>query len=219
MSSTPPDPDQLRAGDAAAIESFRRLLRAHICRYFNKESQINDVIQDALLDLLAKLEAGANPKQPEYWALNAANNAVRRELTRMRRQVIEYESRLHGLGPRQGDRGRADHADLLDAREDLRKINALLADCDEVPLRALTAAVQGRNHREIAQELGISPGAARMTLARARTELSDRFTAQQKIDHLIRLARRAGLVVQAQGNEPPVSPSPSSSSSSSPPSN
>ncbi|PRQ08081.1 RNA polymerase sigma factor [Enhygromyxa salina] len=205
--STPPDPQKLREGEAAASEAFRRLLRAHICGYFNKESQVHDVTQDALLDLLAKLEAGAEPKHPEYWALNAANNAVRRELTRLRRRAIEYQSQLHGYGQDDG----ADHAELLDAREDLRKINALLADCDEVPFRALTAAVEGRNHREIAEELGISPGAARMTLARARSELSGRFTARQKIDHLMWLARRAGLI---EAPQPADEAAPGSSSSS-----
>lgn len=221
--STPPDPYRLREGEAAATEAFRRLLRAHICGYFSKESQLHDVTQDALLDLLAKLNAGAQPKHPEYWALNAANNAVRRELTRLRRQAIEYQSQVHGVGHQGEHQDRADHAALLDAREDLRKINALLADCEDAPFRALTAAVQGRNHREIAKELGISPGAARMTLARARSELSDRFSARQKIDQLMRLARRAGLIEQAQGQDAqgqdaqgqdePLSSSASSSSS------
>ncbi|PRQ03632.1 RNA polymerase sigma factor [Enhygromyxa salina] len=194
-----PDPAELLAGNPDAIAAFRKLLRAHIRGYFNRESQIHDVSHDALLDLLAKLDAGAQPKHVHYWVLNSANNAVRRELTRLRHQAIEYQSSVHG--PRFDP---ADHASLLDAREDLRKINALLADCDEVPYRALAGAVEGRDHNEIAQELGISPGAARMTLSRARAALSDRFTAQQKIDQLILLARRAGLVGDA-GPEPPSS--------------
>jgi RNA polymerase sigma factor (sigma-70 family) len=212
--STRPDPVKLREGEAEATEAFRRLLRAHVCGYFNKESQVHDVIQDALLDLLAKLEAGAQPKHPEYWALNAANNAVRRELTRLRRRAIEYQSQLHGFGLEPHNNS-ADHAELLDAREDLRKINALLADCEEAPFRALTAAVEGRDHREIAEALGISPGAARMTLARARHELSDRFTARQKIDHLIQLARRAGLIEPAPDLAGDLASASSSSSSSS----
>ncbi len=187
--ATAPDPEQLRAGDPATIAAFRGLLRAHVRRYFQRESQIHDVVHEALLDLLARLDAGVQPKHPAYWALNSANNAVRRELTRLRHQAVEYESTLHGP---QLDHD--DHAALLDAREDLRKINVLLADCDEVPFRALAGAIEGRDHNEIAQELGISPGAARMTLARARADLSGRFTRQQKIDKLLLLARQAGLV-------------------------
>ena len=191
----PPDPQRLRERDPATTEAFRRILRAHVRSYFNRDSQIHDVTQDALLELLAKLEAGAEPEQPVYWALTSANNAVRRELTRLRHRVIEYESQVHGAVDERGEPG---VAALLDAREDLRRITALLADCDEAPLRALAGAAEGRDHRELAEQLGVSPGAARMTLSRARAELSERFTAQQKLDVLVALAKRAGLLDNEQ---------------------
>lgn len=188
---TPPDPKKLRERDTATTETFRRIVRTHVRNYFNVDSQIHDVTQDALLELLDKLESGAQPEHAVYWALTAANNAVRRELTRVRhRAVVEYESQLHGAL----EGGEPDVAALLDAREDLRRINALLADCDEAPLIALAAAAEGRDHRELAQQLGVSPGAARMTLSRARAELSTKFTAQQKRDYLVKLAKGAGLL-------------------------
>jgi RNA polymerase sigma factor (sigma-70 family) len=193
---SPPDPAGLRDGDPASTEAFRRILRAHVRSYFNRESQIHDVTQDALLELLAKLEAGAQPQQPVYWALTSANNAVRRELTRIRHRVIEYESQLHG----KVEHGEPDWAALLDAREDLRRINSLLHDCDDAPLRALAGAAEGRDHRELAEQLGVSPGAARMTLSRARADLSVRFSAQQKLDELIALAKRAGLLGTEQAS-------------------
>lgn len=171
-------------------------MRAHVRSYFNRESQIHDVTQDALLELLDKLKAGAEPPQPVYWALTSANNAVRRELTRVRHRVIEYESQLHGMI----EYGEPDWVALLDAREDLRRINALLSDCEEAPLRALAGAAEGRDHRELAEQLGVSPGAARMTLARARAELSGRVSAQQKINELIALAKRAGLLGSEQAS-------------------
>jgi RNA polymerase sigma factor (sigma-70 family) len=175
---------------------FRRILRAHVRSYFNRESQIHDVTQDALIELLAKLEAGAQPPQPVYWALTSANNAVRRELTRVRHRVIEYESQLHG----KVEHGEPDWVALLDAREDLRRINELLSDCEEAPLCALAGAAEGRDHRELAEQLGVSPGAARMTLARARADLSGRFSAQQKLDELVALAKRAGLLGSEQAS-------------------
>jgi RNA polymerase sigma factor (sigma-70 family) len=196
LNRPPPDPAGLRAKDRATTEAFRRILRAHVRSYFNRESQIHDVTQDALLELLAKLEAGAQPQQPVYWALTSANNAVRRELTRIRHRVIEYESQLHG----RVEPGEPEWAALLDAREDLRRVNALLTDYDEAPLRALAGAAEGRDHRELAEQLGVSPGAARMTLSRARADLSVRFSAQQKLDELIALAKRAGLLDSEQAS-------------------
>lgn len=178
---------ELRRGSAAATEDFRRLVRAHVQRYFSRESQVHDVTQDALLELLAKLEAGAEPREALHWALNAAHNAVRREFTRLRHRAVEFESQVHG-------RIEADHAARLDAREDLRRIDNLLDETPERPKRALTGSLEGRDHNEIAAELGVSPGAARMTVARARAELSERLSAQQKLARLVQLARHAGLV-------------------------
>lgn len=185
--STRPDPAKLRAGDPEATAAFVELLWNHARAFFKRESQLHDVVHDALLELLAKLERGDEPKHPDYWALNAANNAVRRELTRLKHQAIEYESDLHGHAS-------CDAEALLDAREELRRINELLVDCDDAPSRALAGAAAGRDHREIAEELGISPGAARMTLARARAELGDRVDSKKKKQHLLALAQRAGLV-------------------------
>jgi len=179
-------PSQLHSGDPEASEQFRRLLRAYVSQYFSRDSQIHDVSQDALLELLAKLDAGAEPREAVYWALNAGRNAVRRELTRLRHRAIEYESQVHGCIE-------TDHAARLDARAELRRIEALLGDTAERPKRALTSTIEGRDHNEIAAELGVSPGAARMTVARARAELSDRLSAQQKLDRLMQLARHAGL--------------------------
>ena len=181
------DVAELRDGNPDATESFRRIVRAHVRRYFSRESQVHDVTQDALLELLAKLEAGAEPREAIYWTLNAAHNAVRRELTRLRHPSIEYESQVHG-------RVEADHAARLDAREDLRRIDTLLDETPERPKKAITGSLEGRDHNELAAELGVSPGAARMTVARARAELSDRLSAQQKISRLVQLARNAGLV-------------------------
>lgn len=188
-----PDPDKLRTGDVETIEAFRGVLHAHVRSYFRRESQVHDVTHDAMLELFAKLEAGADPGEPVFWALTAANNAVRRELTRLRRQAVAYESQLHGMGEV------GDPAALLDAREDLRRINALLLECDEAPYRALTGALEGRNHTELGTELGVSPGAARMTLARARAQLGERFSAQQKLAELVSLAKRAGLLDREPG--------------------
>lgn len=172
---------------------FLRILYSHVRSYFKRESQVNDVAHDALLELLAKLDGGAMPEQPVFWALTAANNAVRRELTRLRHIAITYESSLHG-GAEQPD-----PAALYDAREDLRRINGLLTKCNEAPYRALVGAAEGLDHNELSEELGVSPGAARMTLARARAELSEQLTAEEKLAQLVALAKRAGLV---NGNLP-----------------
>lgn len=203
----PLDPDKLRRGDAATVAAFRSVLRRRIGVFFHKQSQINAVTNDTLVELLTKLERGEQPTEVFYWALNAVNNAIRRELTRVRRQVlVTYESHLHGLDE-------ADPTAVIDATAELERLDALLTKVDDVSLQVLFAAVQGEKHRDIANQLGINPGAARQSLSRLRAELRSHLTTHERRAKLRQLVQQAGL-----GHEPPPVPhatTPDSSSSSS----
>ena len=197
----PNDPNELLKGESQAAKRFRELVRRRVSSYFRRESQIHDVTQDALLELLRKLSDGERPSDAAQWVHTAARNAVRRELTRINRRVVEYESALHGLVE-------SDQVALLDAREDLRRITALLDEEGELAQRALASSARGSDHNELAAELGLSPGAARMTLSRARAKLHDRLSAQQKISHLVQLAKSAGLIEQPEQAQPQTRRSP-----------
>ena len=62
-------------------------------------------------------------------------------------------------------------------------------DLDFVNLKGWRGFLVSEEEHSEAVELGMSPGAARMTLSRARAKLHDRFNAQQKISHLVQLAK------------------------------
>jgi RNA polymerase sigma factor (sigma-70 family) len=184
---TPLDHRKLLAGDPLTTQAFLKYIRSHVRRYFHRRSQIHDVSQAAMLDILARLRAGEEPEpdRVHYWVLNCANNAVKRELTRLRHRAVSYESRLHS-SPQPSPSA------VLGAREKIERIDRLLADCGEVGRKALEATVQGHNHREIAEQLDMGPGAVRMTISRVRAVLSERLTAEEKLGRLRLLAKHAG---------------------------
>lgn len=184
---TPLDPRKLLEGDPRTAEAFLKYIRSHVRRYFRRGSQIHDVSQAAMLDVIARLEAGEEPEPDRlhYWVLNCAKNAVRRELTRLRHRAVSYESRLH-CHPQ------ASASAVLGAREEIERIDRLLTDCSEVGRKALAARLQGHTHREIAKQLDMESGAVRMTLTRLRATLSRRLSAEEKLKRLRLLAKRSG---------------------------
>jgi DNA-directed RNA polymerase specialized sigma24 family protein len=180
------NPDKLRAGDHASVVAFRAVIRRHVARFFRKHSQIEDVSNAALLELLEKLDAGARPSVPLVWALAAANNAVRRELTRLRRQSIAVDSQRHGVA-------RIDPTLVIDARDKLVRIDRLLERAEGIGVEVLAAATEGATHLEIAKQVGVTPGAVRTTLSRVRADLREQLEAEERRENLHQLARRAGL--------------------------
>lgn len=182
----PLDPEKLRTGDAATVAAYRAVLSKHIRRFFFKPSLVDDTAGAALVEIFEKLERGEKPKHPFYWALNAANNAVRRELTRMKNKVIAYESRLHTVPV-------ADQSAVIEARDELARLDELLAEVDDVSQQVLVGVVQGHSHEEIANDMGIKPGTSRQSLSRVRTRLKDQLSARERFDRLRRLSRQAGL--------------------------
>jgi RNA polymerase sigma factor (sigma-70 family) len=181
------DHRKLLAHDPTTTQAFLDCIRGYVRRYFHRASEIHDVSQSAMLELVGKLRRGdePTPDRTYYWVLNCASNAVRRELTRRRHRVVSYESRLHG-------KPAANPSEAFEARREIERIDRLLADCSDVARRALEASVHGDTHREIAAELELGPGAVRMTISRVRATLSQRLTAEEKLERLRLLAARAG---------------------------
>jgi RNA polymerase sigma factor (sigma-70 family) len=181
------DHHKLLAHDPPTTQAFLDCIRRYVRRYFNRPSEIHDVSQSAMVELIDKLNRGEEP-QPDrtyFWVLNSASNAVRRELTRLRHRVVSYESRLHGQFT-------STREEVFEARQEIERINRLLAECSDVARLALAASVHGDTHREIAAALELRPGAVRMTISRVRATLSDRLTAEEKLERLRLLAARAG---------------------------
>lgn len=177
---------KLLANDPTTTKAFHQIIDVCLRRYLKDESRIREVAQSAMTEALQKLGAGAAPK-PEYmitWLINCAGNALRRELTQVRRQMDSYESRLHSQPT-------FDASELLDVNLEIDRIEQLLELCNVHDRLVLMAKIRGDTTEEIAATYGKTPAAVRSSISRTRQRLRLGLTPEQKRQRLIGCVRRA----------------------------
>jgi RNA polymerase sigma factor (sigma-70 family) len=147
----------------ALIERYRKALLRHVRRYL-PEARAEDALQQAFLNAWSALERGVAVREPRAWLYRVAQNAA---LNALRANGYEYAElreslRSHAAGPEE------DH----ERRWVMRRTLAGLAALPEAQREALLrTAVEGRSHDQVAAELGLSEGAVRGLVYRARTTL------------------------------------------------
>lgn len=155
--------------------------RPSLLRYCRRlalaDARAEDVVQQALLRAWSALRRGAEVRDLRAWLFrivhNTAVNFVR-ESSREDLQLMAESDAALGTGSR---RSAADESTLergLSAREALGSIAALPLMQREVIFRT---AVAGYSHEEVASALGLSEGAVRGLLYRARVALRTTVTA------------------------------------------
>jgi RNA polymerase sigma-70 factor (ECF subfamily) len=158
---------QVRQGDERAFEALvrRHLGAAHslACSILREAADADDVCQDAFIIALRRIDQCRAPERFRAWLLTIVRNAAR-EMARQRGRC-----RAVGLSvsPEQRDSSnpcleayraeiRAALRDVVDALTEHQRSVLVLHD------------LEGWRHREIADELGITPGSSRVHLHNAR---------------------------------------------------
>jgi RNA polymerase sigma factor (sigma-70 family) len=179
------------AGDPKAVQAFVQVTRDWVRKRISNPVQVDSVVQAAIVEMLTKLRAGNEPEPGKTlrWIQTCANNAVRRELTRMRKAAVEaYESHAHGPGP-------VDMSRVYKVRRELEGIKALLEGCNQQAREILEDRVRGLSYKHIAKLHQLSEEAARKSVTRLRRQLIGEFTTRDKVEYLMRQAKRfPGLV-------------------------
>lgn len=174
----------------ALVNRYRKPLLNYCRRLSLPEARTEDVLQQALLKTWIALRDGAEVRDIKAWLYrvvhNAAVNAVR-DAAHDRERVADPTLRIEG--------GHADIERGLIVREALAEVAALPPLQREVIVRT---AVGGYSHEQVASDLGLSDGAVRGLLYRARTTLRTATTVLTPPQLLIWLAGRAD-----QGAGPP----------------
>lgn len=178
------------ANEPAAVRFFVHASRRWARKFFGDPVEIDSVVQAALLEITCRLRAGEEPP-PErlvYWIYGCTNNAVRRKLTRIRRErFISFESSVHGQLP-------VDISQTIRLQQELEEIERSLEQHTDARVREmLVGHVRGLSYRELAKLHELSEGAARETVCRVRQRLRGALTAREKLECLTLLATRAGL--------------------------
>lgn len=155
--------------------AFEVLVRRHTADLRRVASRIapgsraDDVVQEALIKAWLALQASAEVSNPRAWLMRITANAATDD-HRRRYDFDELRESLEGSG--------SDPAAVAERRRVVRDTLAAVAALPESQRDALLQiALDGASRRDIALEMGISEGAVRQLVHRARSTLRAGFTA------------------------------------------
>jgi RNA polymerase sigma factor (sigma-70 family) len=174
-------------GDERAFEVLVRRHRAELERYCRRlglsEHRTEDVLQQSFTRAWVALRGGSQVGQPRPWLYRIVHNATanaHRSARLRRHEPIESAAPAVAAG---------DVETTLLARDTLRQV----AELPQMQQRAVVmTAIEGRSHEEAAGLLGVSDGAVRGLVHRARTTLRAAAAALSPQGLLGLLSRAAG---------------------------
>ena len=167
---------RVRAGDRA---SFDRLVRRHLrvahsaarSRLGGNHHDADDVVQEAFISALKKIDQCRDPDRFRAWLLAIVRNQAHSH--REREAVRETDP----LDEVTGASSTADTSRRVEAGELRAELKKAMAELTELQRRAFALYdLEGWSHAEIADELGISRGSSRFHLHAARKKIRGHLT-------------------------------------------
>jgi RNA polymerase sigma factor (sigma-70 family) len=147
----------------ALVHRYRRQLLAYCRRLMKSEIGAEDVLQQALLQAWVALGRGEQIRDVRAWLYRIVHNVAISQLRRGIRPAAVELDLIEGSGGVDGE-----VEQRIEARTALAGLAALPRMQREV---MLATALEGRSHDELASELGVSSGAVRGLIYRARAAL------------------------------------------------
>src|SRR5436309_2254433 len=179
--------DLTRAGNEKAFEAIVHRYRGPLLRYCARilpPGRAEDAVQQAFLNAYSAISSGDTDLKLRPWLYRIAHNSALNLLRQNGWNHEQLDEQFDGVL-------RPDQA--VETRE---RIRSLVASVQELPERQRDAIVlrelEGRSYDEIAVALGVSDGAVRQLLNRARTSLRAAATSITPPQLVARLAERAG---------------------------
>ncbi|HEV7585650.1 MAG TPA: RNA polymerase sigma factor [Solirubrobacteraceae bacterium] len=159
-----------RDGDERAFEALVRRYRRALLRYCRRmglsDSRAEDVVQQALLRAWLALERGGDVHAPKAWLYRTVHNTAVNALRSTRNHSPLEDGVPVGLA--------ASAESDFESRVAVRQTLGDVAGLPRMQREAVVlTAFDGRSHEEIAVALGVSHGAVRGLLYRARATLRD----------------------------------------------
>jgi RNA polymerase sigma-70 factor, ECF subfamily len=167
--------DACRRGDPAAFEEVVRLTHRHVYtqayRLVGDRQEAEDVSQDAYLRVFRGLAGFREEAQFETWLYRIVANAAITHLKRRRRfGDLLTETEQSSFDP---------PAEATGVAEETVDRDALVRELEALPVSLRTAVVlkdvYGLSAREVGEEIGISEGAVKVRVHRARKRLKERL--------------------------------------------
>lgn len=166
----------------ALVRRYRRQLLVYANRLLGAEGRGEDVLQHALLQAWIALRADADVKDARAWLYRIVHNSAVSTVRRPRHDTVELNEALDASASDDGPESGIVVGEVLQS----------LASLPDLQRRALVlTAVGGDTHREAAATLGLTDGAVRGLVYRARSAMRDAATALLPVGPL-HLATAAG---------------------------
>ena len=174
--------DLTRAGNDRAFEAIVERYNAQLLRYCSRilpDGRGEDAVQQTFLKAYDAIHRDTTPLSLRSWLFGIAHNV---SLNLLRQRGSDHE-------PLEAHDQAAETADAtIERRERFREVLAAVAALppgqrDALLLREL----EGRGHEEIARELGVSGGAARQLISRARNGIRAAAAAVMPLPFVMRL--------------------------------
>jgi RNA polymerase sigma factor (sigma-70 family) len=175
--------DLVRAGSdpafEAIVERYRRALLRYVSRLLPPE-RAEDVVQQAFVNAYEAMHRGGADLNLKPWLYRIAHNTALNALRDRGLRHHELDERIDGVEP-------PDQA--LERTQGLRDVLAAVQALPERQRDAiLLRELEGRSYEEIAEALGVTDGAVRQLLNRARNSLRSAAAALTPMPLLTRLA-------------------------------
>ncbi|HEX4187105.1 MAG TPA: RNA polymerase sigma factor [Solirubrobacteraceae bacterium] len=159
-----------RAGDERAFEALVRRHRRSLLRYGRRmglsDVRAEDVVQQSLLRAWLALERGGEVHAPKAWLYRTVHNTAVNEL----RSARDHAPLEEGASVEVAASVESDFERRVAVRQTLHDVAGLPRMQREA---IMLTAFDGRSHDEIAVALGVTHGAVRGLLYRARSTLRD----------------------------------------------
>jgi RNA polymerase sigma factor (sigma-70 family) len=147
----------------AIVERYRRPLLRHARRLLGDGPRAEDVVQAALVSAWAALRDGVDVRDLRPWLYRIVHNGALNALKRPGDDHAELPATLAAAAGPESD---------FERRDTMRRtLDAVAALPDRQRAALVAIAVNGRPHGEVAAELGLTSGAVRQLVRRARTSL------------------------------------------------
>jgi len=153
----------------ALVRRYRKPLLGYCRRMLLPEARAEDALQQGLLQAWLALCDGGEVRDAKAWLYRIVHNAAISARRRSGYDYVELDESLHGACAPESDIDRR-----IAVREALAGLAALPEAQREVLLRT---AIQGHSHEQVAAALGLSDGAVRGLIHRARATLRAAATA------------------------------------------
>src|SRR3954447_3467766 len=168
----------------AIVERYRRPLLRYLRRLLS-ETLAEDVVQATFINAWSSLRTGTEVRDLRPWLYRIAHNAAINALKKVGEVMEEVPESIGGFATEPGAQ--------LEGRDEMEGALTSIAALPSRQRAALLAvAVDGRAHADVAQELGLTDGAVRQLVHRARITLRTAATAITPLPLLHAMVASAG---------------------------